>query len=351
MKGYSIAAMGGYSLLILGLIFFGLDDALVVPLGIAMMFLANFMNHPHFMASYRLFFAIYPSVKKRELQRNYIFRWWIAAVVIPLILTILLIIGGINVLDGDEYLFTVAIFFYGVSVGWHYVKQGFGMAMSEAALKKCYWITSARRWMLWNAYACWIFCTCLLFSMDAGIEYFGWKFSISSEFIKNFILPSAILFFITTIGMTLGISKSIKHWYGQGRVFSEFPNAGLVGYLVSLYVWVALGVIYPMLMLVIPFFHSLQYMHIVDKLYLSEEKSNPIEKYYRWLGLVALGILFFWLLPGILDYIHFGKVNLTSRVGVIFTASVWLFINIHHYFIDNVIWRKENKYIWEKLNA
>lgn len=349
MKGYSVASMGGYSLLAIFVIFFGLKDEWIAPLSIAMIFLANFMNHPHFMASYREFFEIYKNFKKNEFNRPYKARWWFVAAVVPVILIILLSIGVYKALDGNDYVFTIAILLYGASVGWHYVKQGFGMAMSEAALKKCYWQASTRNWMLCNSYACWIFSMCLLFSAEGGVAYFGWMFSINEKIFQIIIIPAALTFFVTSCGMALSVSRNIKIWKKEGKSFLNLPRAGFMGYIASLYFWVVAGVTHPVLMLVIPFFHSLQYMHVIEKI---KRNSNSLkDKFFRWAGLIVVGFSFFWLIPGIVDYFHIGKINIISQSGIIFTASIWLFINIHHYFMDNVIWRKENKYIWEKLNA
>lgn len=70
MRGYSKAAMGGYSLLVLIAVFIGLNEAWIAPFGVLMMIFSNFMNHPHFMASYKLFFEMYPKIKTSEFQKN-----------------------------------------------------------------------------------------------------------------------------------------------------------------------------------------------------------------------------------------------------------------------------------------
>ncbi|MFA9284192.1 hypothetical protein ACCQ08_05390 [Comamonas sp. SY3] len=352
MRGYSKAAMGGYSLLVLIAVFIGLNEAWIAPFGVLMMIFSNFMNHPHFMASYKLFFEMYPKIKTSEFQKTFQIRWWVAAIIVPLGLSILLVIGIVKYLHGDDFVLTLVIFLYGISVGWHYVKQGFGMAMSEAALKRCYWQPKVRRWMLWNAYACWVFSMCLLFSAEGGVGFLGWYFPLERSSLQQWLLPAAIFFGITSVGVIIGIRRNIGYWRQIGKHQKDWPSAGLMGYLVSLYVWVAIGVSFPLLMLVIPFFHSMQYMHVVEKFYDNKEKKqSKQEKTRRWLYLIGWGFVLFWLIPGVLDYINSGKVNLMSQVGMLFTAAFWLFINIHHYFIDNVIWRKENKYIWESLNA
>lgn len=342
--------MGGYSVVALVIIAIGLNDEWTMTLSVAMMFLANFMNHPHFISSYKIFFELYPRIRQGQFKKSYQFRWWLAASVVPIILIILLSAGVWNSLAGKNTILSIAILLYGITVGWHYVKQGFGMAMSEAALKKNYWLPAARNWMLWNAYACWLVTTCVVFSAENGLGFFGFHYSLDGEFLKILIVPLLIAFGVTTTGSVVNIKRNIDHWRRVGKAWEDIPVAGLVGYFVSLYVWVMVGTAFPVLMLIIPFFHSLQYMHIVNLLYAKEETgADKSKKYYRWLNLAGAGFCAFWLIPGIFDYHRTGTINMLSQMGMLYTAAAWLFINIHHYFIDNVIWRRENQYVWEKL--
>lgn len=54
-------------------------------------------------------------------------------------------------------------------------------------------------------------------------------------------------------------------------------------------------------------------------------------------GLV-LGILIFWGAPLLLEAL----VAHPHTAGWICLFAVWVFVNVHHYFIDNVIWRSQN---------
>lgn len=352
MRGYSVGSMGGYSVLILLIIFLGLPNAWVGPLAIFMIFLANFMNHPHFIVSYILFFEIYPKIKNGEFKKSFIARWWLAAVAIPAVLLTLLLVGGFKAIRGDSFMLKLSILLYGVSVGWHYVKQGFGMAMSEASIKKCYWEKGTRQWMLLNAYACWLFSICLLFSANAGVAFFGWHLLLDQSIFQDLLVPVGTFFFITTAITAISIYRNMKYWKESGRLYADWPIAGLAGYVVSIYLWVAAGAIFPLLMLVIPFFHSMQYLHVVERVYEGDLSENIFRsKLRRWTFLISAGVFFFWIAPGIFDYIILGRINIVSQIGVLFTACFWLFINIHHYFIDNVIWRRENGYLWKRLRG
>jgi hypothetical protein len=55
---------------------------------------------------------------------------------------------------------------------------------------------------------------------------------------------------------------------------------------------------------------------------------------------LLLGYLGFWGVPQVLD-----KLVPYDRVafgGTMFLFVFWIFINVHHYFLDNVMWRREN---------
>src|SRR5262249_28387798 len=72
--------------------------------------------------------------------------------------------------------------------------------------------------------------------------------------------------------------------------------------------------------------------------------SGPSIGALRFGLFLALGVLFGWLgfwavpkwLNGAVAYDHkiFGQ--------SVFLFVFWIFINVHHYFLDNVMWRREN---------
>lgn len=352
MKGYSIGMMGGYSLVAISVVGVFVPEQWIFPLTVTMMVLANFMNHPHFISSYKIFFEGFESVRRREFATEYLLRWWFAAVGVPFGLIVLLSIGVRRVMAGDASIFAFGVLIYLTTVGWHYVKQGFGMAMSEAALKKCYWSPPARKWMLFNAYACWFATTAILFSSEKGLSYFGFYYPLELGWLRTAVPFLAGLFLATTLGAVIQIKRNVDQWRREGKEFGAWPTAGLTGYFVSLYAWIVASAVNPILMLVIPFFHSLQYMHVVSRLYAQEEAPpNKGKKLSRWFSMIFIGFAAFWLIPGVIDYWMTGKINIVSQSGMLYTGAAWLFINVHHYFIDNVIWRRESKYVWARLQA
>jgi hypothetical protein len=134
------------------------------------------------------------------------------------------------------------------------------------------------------------------------------------------------------------------------------PLNGTIAYLVSLYLWLVFVGINPFFLLIIPAFHSLQYTLVVWRYRLNRERDTPEARLtaeagtlpgkslwrlarFAAIGLV-LGLVGFWGAPMLLDRI----VPYDSEVfgTALFLFMFWIFINVHHYFLDNVMWRREN---------
>jgi hypothetical protein len=108
----------------------------------------------------------------------------------------------------------------------------------------------------------------------------------------------------------------------------------------------------------VPFFHSLQYLLIAWAMQLKEkmdvQKIQPSPFYVgtetlRWLALnVAVGAGLFWVLPRIaasclptyIDWTH----TLALATGVVVAG-----IQIHHFFVDGVIWKLKRKTVSSPL--
>ena len=102
---------------------------------------------------------------------------------------------------------------------------------------------------------------------------------------------------------------------------------------------------------IVPFFHSLQYLGFVYKiegrrLQTTRPGATPMWGGITAMALVVAGFVTFELIPNTAD--HFFDTQ--GELGAwFFFASAVVFINVHHYFIDNVIWRFSNKRIRQFL--
>jgi hypothetical protein len=86
-------------------------------------------------------------------------------------------------------------------------------------------------------------------------------------------------------------------------------------------------------------FHSLQYLTFAYKMEHTRLRGEPRRELKATIlvsGLVLAGWLAFELVPNTLD-VAVGTFA-AWNMFFFFTAAM-LFINVHHYFIDNVLWR------------
>lgn len=233
-------------------------------------------------------------------------------------------------------------------VGWHYVKQGYGMLMLDAALKKYFFASAEKTIFLRNAYAIWFFAWMLAnyVAKTSTPNYFGIPYQAIN--IPNWAISiSALLATATTLQTLLTLNSIL-----QSK--RKIAWNGVIAYGVSLYAW--LLVRDPIIVLWIPLFHSLQYLAVTCKFQFrkaeKETHKNINYRYQFYLNIVIaflLGYLFFIQIPGWMDaYINYDKEIFGHSL---FLFVFWIFINIHHYLMDTVMWRKGNpdvqKYLFQ----
>jgi len=332
-----------------------LSNAHMTVLAWAMLVLANFVNHPHFAHSYQIFYGLRNSViVENEFSSVFRRRWIWAAFVAPALIAVALLTGVICWGKGNGFWLSLCLNIMAALVGWHYVKQGFGMVMLDASLKKIYWTSKTRMALLCNAYACWLTAWLLINSYGVGSGMWG-IFSLPVAIPGAVVLLACAVVSVTTAWMGLQVVRDISSRRSGGARWSELPINGVLAYLVTLYLWTLLSWVNSAFLLVIPFFHSLQYLTVVYR-YASNRKKLTVEsgpRYFSRFFLFGclLGGLGFWIIPGGIDYISTGILPLKSQGIFVGVASVWIFINIHHYVIDNVLWRKENTAVNKQLLA
>ncbi|WP_211276687.1 hypothetical protein [Erythrobacter tepidarius] len=342
--------LGGSSLLLLPLIFLLPEAELKAPLATAMMLLTNLVNHPHFAHSYQIFYRGYArKAFTPALGRAMQVRYLVAGLVVPLLLAAFLVHGA---LAADTRLLGYAGNLMALAVGWHYAKQGYGMLMVDAALKRRFLDERTKKILLANCYAVWL-------AAWVGINLAVQQENLWGLAYYSFALPQP-LFFLTSAAACLTTALSVwtlaMHWRGKGTL----PVTGVVAYGVSLYLWLAFLRVNPLWVLVVPALHSLQYLTVVWRYQLNYEKARLANVAYRkgnllralfgpspvgqMIAFVAtgalLGFLAFWAIPLVAESIV--PYDRQAITGFLFLFTFWIFINIHHYFLDSVMWRREN---------
>lgn len=339
--------LGGGSMLVLPLL-------LLIPSSVALqaefafwaIVVAHIVNHPHFAHSYQIFYSGFRGKAfGNTFEPGLRLRYLIAGVYVPILLMAYLLtaiaMGSAAALAYGAN----AMFFL---VGWHYVKQGYGMAMLDAVLKKRFYTPREKKVLLWNGYAgwlvSWLYVNQVVYKFDYwGLAYYSFA---TPEWLMTASEVAAVATTVALVAMVL--LKAVKE---RGRL----PWNGIVGYVVSLYGWLILARINPLFTLFVPAFHSLQYLVVVWRYQLNRTRAQTDAR-SRPNGLLpSVGLLrnlLFLVLGVLLGYLAFWGLPewLNANVGYdrslfgpsVFLFVAWIFINIHHYFLDNVMWRREN---------
>ncbi len=342
--------LGGSSLFLLPFMFALPAADFRAPVATTMLLIAHLVNNPHFAASYQIFYrgfaqkAFRPDLG-RAMQARYLF----AGIVAPVLLVAFAAIG---VLRGDALLLGYGGNIMALFVGWHYVKQGYGMLMVDAALKRKFFNVPEKRVFLVNSYLVWIFAWLSINATVSRQQLWGLQY-------YTFAVPAPI---VTAAGLAAVASGLVALWilFARWRKGAGLPINGVLAYAVSLYLWILFVQINPLWLLVVPALHSLQYLTVVWRYELNYEKGKGTaleppaisilerifgRRYYQGMALfaatgVVLGYLGFWGVPMLLDSLVPYKKDAFG--GTMFLFVFWIFINVHHYFLDNVMWRREN---------
>lgn len=342
--------LGGSSLLLLPFIFLLPEAQLQAQVATAMMLLTNLLNHPHFAHSYQIFYRGYgKKAFSGALGRQMQVRYLVAGLIVPVLLAAFL---GYGALSADPLLLGYGGNLMALAVGWHYAKQGYGMLMVDAALKRRYLDDRTKKILLVNGYAVWL-------AAWVGLNLAVREDNLWGLAYYSFAVPPP-LFYLTAgaacVTTALSVWALAMHWKAKGAL----PLTGVVAYGVSLYLWLAFLNVNLLWALVVPALHSMQYLTVVWRYQLNYEKAQLDSADYRKGSLLravfganpaghmagfvltgaVLGFLAFWAIPVLADAVV--PYNRQAIAGFLFLFTFWIFINVHHYFLDSVMWRREN---------
>lgn len=343
-------------------------DQHFLQIGATFTLLTLICNHPHFIISYQFGYGR---------GFGFIRRHWGALVAVPLTLVALFGIAFISsespavsgkfvdlANDGFEFfnigfrfgrqenlgaeLMNSAIWLMYLTVGWHYSKQIFGCMMVYGSFNQ-YPLTTLQRHLIKGS----VFSVALLqfaYLYQARIApSFTPPVSPSGQAqltpldlpveLYNASLVLTVLFFTAVLIFVFG-----QIYRKTGRL----PSANFLIPWFAFYVWwVPCFQVPEFTFLMVPFFHSLQYLPFAYRV------GTPKFERDRWYDLkitahaaiiLIIGYIAFEGLPGFLDQ--------TFRPGhlnpsMFFMTAFAVFINVHHFFIDSVVWKFKD----QKLKA
>ena len=305
---------------------------------------AHVINDPHFSVTYLLF---YRDSRARAfggafapLQRA---RYIVAGLVIPVAL-----VGWAIAALATRSAFALALMIQlmFLLVGWHYVKQGFGLMTVLAARRGVRFTPRERLAILAHCYAGWAYAWASPFDLGREVEEKGVVYMTIAHPLWLERLTQGVL--LSTVLPLIWVLVQKRRREGRLPIFTP-----LTALLCSIWSWSIYSSIDPLVRYVIPALHSVQYLYIVALLKGNEAREREGPPWFETSARVRLGILAVsalglgWVLfhgaPTYLDDLLISRRDAESPLGPTpYFAALFAVVNIHHYFMDNVIWRREN---------
>jgi hypothetical protein len=324
----------------------GMDSA-ELAIGFLAFHGAHVINDPHFSVTYLLF---YRDVRRRaaaaywgSAQRA---RYLVAGFVVPAVLVIwaacALAAHSANALG-----WLIQVMF--ALVGWHYVRQGFGVLTVLSARSGTPLGAIERRIYSFHAFAAWAYAWASPADPGTEMEERGVVYR-SLAHGPSLEMATFVVFVASAVAVAWVLARGRR---SRGRFP---PLAPLAGYLAAIWSWTVYSRVEPLVVYVIPALHSVQYLYFVGLLKSGEASSREGRPFaangtglrLALFGLSAIGLA--WVLfhgaPELLDAVLFprrARLVDPGNLGVApCVAAFFVCVNIHHYFMDWVIWRREN---------
>lgn len=325
-----VAMMGGLSLALYALLWaIGARSRTseVISLGATLVWI---INYPHFSAtSHRLYGS-----------RDHIRQYPLTACVVPVVL----LAGAFLSLQSPLGVAPYFVKFFQIWSPYHFSGQTFGLAMLYARRMSFTMTPGDRRLLRWFIYSTYL---SLVATIETGVrryQFYGVTFPTVG-------LPEWVAQAAWYAMLGLGVLVLIR-LVVMRAVRRQTPPWMVLLPAATQFVWFGLGQQLPSFAEFIPAFHSLQYLLVAWSVQLKTQLDESrhtgsrgfvVDASVRWLATNILGgVALFWGLPHAATAIGGFDINLTTAV---FFAA----IQIHHFFVDGVIWKLKNPRVLSPL--
>lgn len=296
-----------------------------VDLGVPWYWPATALTAAHFGMSYHLAYGG---------GRTALARRPIALVAAPAILALTLV--GVIVLAvarGGNSVRTVsaqAVFLVFAITTWHYIKQAYGVVRIGARNAGIRLSAGEANVLRYGLYPLWFIGSAKVLSSGVYVHYAGLD-------ITHRVLPQTA----TTVARVIGGGCALVIVGCIVRVAFRHhvrPPSTMLAPNIAAFVWLLLPVDPVSVTIGLGAMHALQYLACCHRAHLT--RSPQRRPFARWVeifgGAACAGLLLTLWLPSWLD-------RQLSIEGVPFlaTAALFVFLNLHHYMIDAVIWRSK----------
>ncbi|HEU4994250.1 MAG TPA: hypothetical protein VFT29_05495 [Gemmatimonadaceae bacterium] len=322
--------VGGLSVLVLvPLLLSGRTDLVIIGAG-AQAWIATLINMPHFMASYRM---VYRS--KEMILRH---KW--ASIYIPAILLAYIVVALWEAQSAKPIMVIVLVSIASAYLAWHYTGQVWGMMSSYTFLggqrfddRERFLIRTGLRILLaWHV-------TWFLYTQLRNPDLVRPAYYVVSAG--------------TLVAFTLGLTGLIRMRRRTGKLP---PTRALVAWF-ALFVWYAAMARDPKAIFWIQIAHALQYLAFPLRVEMNRTLKTVAKSSAKFaahmaaygVGLLVVSYLVVKIVPG-------PAMGVVAQIfgeepGKAAPILILMFINIHHYFTDGVIWHISNPEVRQELFA
>jgi hypothetical protein len=318
--------VGGLSLIVfVPLLLSGRKDLVFVGAG-AQAWIGTMINMPHFMASYRLVY--------RDRKTMMAHKW--ASIYVPAILIAYIAIA-LWAAQSTPVFVIILVSVASAYLAWHYTGQVWGMMASYTYLggasfeknERFLIRTGLRILLAWHVM--WFLYTQLRDPTNVRPAYLA----ISAGTLVAFVLG------------VIGLAKMRK------RTGKLPPARALVAWL-ALFVWYAVMARDPKAIFWIQIAHALQYLAFPIRVEINRTAAQSAGKLATHMAIYGVALLAISFLMA--QVVPFGAMSVVADMfgeepGKVAPVVVLMFINIHHYFTDGVIWKISNPEVRRELFA
>ena len=320
---------GGLSLIVfVPLLLSGRSDLVLIGAG-AQAWLATAINMPHFMASYRLVYRSRESILRH--------RW--ASIYVPVSLLVYIVLALWEAQTSPVFVI-ILVSVSSAYLAWHYTGQVWGMMASYAYLEGASFDKSERR----------LIRTGLRILLAWHVTWFLYTQLKNPGPVRPFyLLISAGTLAAFAIGL-YGLTRF-------RRRTGKWPPARALVAWAALFVWYAVMARDPKALFWIQIAHALQYLAFPIRVEVNSAERAPAHSRGRTVvHLIVYGatlLLVSYVVAQIVPGTAMGAVAnvFGEEPGKAAPILLLMFINIHHYFTDGVIWHIRNPEVRRDLFA
>jgi hypothetical protein len=324
-----LLCVGGLSLIVfVPLLLSGRTDLVIIGAG-AQAWLATMINMPHFMASYRIVY------RSREMILRH--KW--ASIYVPAILLAYLL-AAIWEAQYSQTLVIILITVSSAYLAWHYTGQVWGMMASFAYLDGISFEKSER----------FLIRTSLRILLAWHLTWFLFTQLRNHDAVRPaYLLVSAG----TVVAFVLGLIGLIRMRRRTGKLP---PLRALVAW-VAIFAWYAMMARDPKALFWVQIAHAVQYLSFPIRVEINRTRSisaREVAHVGRHMAIYGVGLLVVsYLMAQVVPASAMGAIGniFGEEPGKAAPILILMFINIHHYFTDGVVWKISNPEVRRELFA